>query len=189
MLTNRGTLPPSNSIAQLFGGKELTPERSENYSLGVVMNVADLVVTIDVYEIDLRDRITQSANIQLTSQQPQELENQGFSGPSELCSFRFYVNDFATQTTGLDLVTSYAFKSIDSENIVALIYNYNKTYVTYFNPITLDSLRIRQIEESLPKQRRKLTWRHEQGAWRSLLRFNYFGDYWIAHLGEPQFNI
>jgi hypothetical protein len=24
-----------------------------------------------------------------------------------------------------------------------------------------------------------------QQAWRSLLRFNYYGDYWLAHLGDP----
>jgi iron complex outermembrane receptor protein len=185
VLTNRGTLPPTNSIAQLYGGKELTPERSENYSLGMVMNFADLVVTIDVYQIDLRDRITQSANIQLTSQQAQELENQGFSGASELRSFRFYVNDFATKTSGLDLVATYAFDYMYGDNVVTLIYNYNNTEVIHFNPITLDNLRIRQIEKSLPKQRANLTWRHEQGAWRSLLRFNYYGDYWLAHLGDP----
>jgi iron complex outermembrane receptor protein len=185
VLINRGTLPPTDPIARLYGGEELTPERSENYSVGAVMNFGDVVVTIDGYQIEMRDRLTQSADIQLTAQQAQDLEDAGFSGASQLRSFRFYVNDFDTKTRGVDLVATYAFDMMAGQNLVTFIYNYNKTDVTYFNPATLDSLRIRQIEESLPSQRANLSWSYVQGPWRSLLRINYFGDYWIAHAGDP----
>jgi iron complex outermembrane receptor protein len=67
---------------------------------------------------------------------------------------------------------------------LSLIYNYNATEVTHFNPATLDDLRIRQIEDSMPNQRGNLSWRHVQSPWRTLLRVNYFGNYWLAHVGD-----
>lgn len=185
ILIDRGTIPPTNAIAMLYGGETLMPEKSKNYNFGAVITIDRLQLFIDVYQIDFEDRITQSADIQITTQEAQELEDSGFSGASGLRSFRFYVNDFNTTTRGVDIVATYPFSINGGDSELNLTYNYNTTEVTHFNPVTLDDLRIRQIEDSIPTQRGNLSWRHVQGQWRILLRANYFGNYWLAHVGDP----
>lgn len=189
ILIDRGTIPPTNAIAMLYGGEALTPEKSKNYNVGAVITMDRLQLFIDAYQIDFEDRITQSADIQLTAQQAQALEDSGFSGASGLRSFRFYVNDFNTTTQGVDIVASYPFSMAGGQSELSLIYNYNTTEVTYFNPVTLDDVRIRQIEDSMPNQRGNLSWRHIQGSWRVLLRGNYFSDYWLAHVGDSNLTL
>lgn len=184
VLIDRGTIAPSSPMAQRFGGEPLTPEQSVNSSVGAVLTFARLTLFIDAYQVDFDDRITQSADISITAQQAQELEDTGFSGAAGLRSFRFYVNDFDTTTRGLDVVATYPFSMLAGDSELSLTYNYNATEVTHFNPVTLNELRIRQIEDSLPRQRGNVSWRHQQGSWRTLLRLNYFGHYWIAHVGD-----
>ena len=51
-------LPPNSSAAALAGFKPLRPEQSDNYSIGFVLHPIDkLQITVDAYEIDLKDRI------------------------------------------------------------------------------------------------------------------------------------
>lgn len=189
ILIDRGTIPPTNAVAMHYGGEALTPEKSKNYNVGAVITMDRLQFFIDAYQIDFEDRITQSADIQLTAQEAQALEDSGFSGASGLRSFRFYVNDFNTTTQGVDIVATYPFSIAGGHSELSLIYNYNTTEVTYFNPVTLDDLRIRQIEDSMPSQRGNISWRHIQGAWRILLRGNYFSDYWLAHVGDSNLTL
>jgi iron complex outermembrane receptor protein len=184
ILIDRGTISPTNGIAMQYGGEALTPETSKNYNLGAVITLDRLQFFIDVYQIDFEDRITQSADIQLTALEAQALEDEGFSGAAGLRSFRFYVNDFNTTTRGVDVVATYPFSMMAGASELSLVYNYNTTEVTYFNPITLDDVRIRQIEDSMPRQRWNVSWRHAQGPWRTLFRVNYFSDYWLAHVGD-----
>jgi iron complex outermembrane receptor protein len=63
VLIDRGTIPPTNDIASLFDGEILTPEKSKNYSVGAVLKFTDLHISIAVYQVELKDRITQSAVI------------------------------------------------------------------------------------------------------------------------------
>ena len=184
-LINRGTIPPINGIAQLYGGEALMPEESLNYTLGAIIKYGDLKLTIDTYQVDMTDRITQSADIEISAAEAQQLEDSGFSGASGLRSFRFYINDFDTTTKGIDLIAIYPFELMGGTSLLNLTYNYNTTEITKFNAVTLDEVRIKQIEDSIPNHRGKLTWNHQTGSWRTLMRLNYFGKYWIAHANNP----
>ncbi|MFT7128135.1 MAG: iron complex outermembrane receptor protein [Gammaproteobacteria bacterium] len=132
----------------------------------------------------MADRITQSADILLQESESQNLEGAGFSGASGLRSFRFYVNDFDTETEGIDVVANYPFKLSGGNSTLSMTYNYNTTKVTRFDAATLDELRIRQIEKIFPRHRGNVTWSHVLGSWRTMVRTNYFGNYWIAHVGD-----
>jgi len=187
VLVNRGTLPPTSAIATHYGGRELEPEQSSNYTLGAVLSFASFSLTIDAYRVDMTDRITQSADITLTAQQAQDMEDAGFSGASELRSFRFFINDFETTTQGIDVKANYTFELVGGHSSLNLAYNYNTTEVTDFNAMTLNELRIRQIEDSLPQHRGYLSWHHQRNAWETVLRANYFGSYWIAHVSNLNF--
>jgi len=57
-------LPPNSSAAALAGFHPLKPEQSDNYSIGFVLHPIDkLQITVDAYEIDLKDRILVSGFI------------------------------------------------------------------------------------------------------------------------------
>lgn len=53
-----GVLPPSSAAAGALGFGGLGPEKSTNYSLGVVLNPAtNFTITLDAYQITIRNRI------------------------------------------------------------------------------------------------------------------------------------
>ncbi|WP_158914529.1 TonB-dependent siderophore receptor [Caulobacter sp. S45] len=58
-----GQLPPNSSAAEAAGFSALRPELSTNYSLGLVLHpIPRLQITLDAYDIVLRDRILTSAS-------------------------------------------------------------------------------------------------------------------------------
>jgi iron complex outermembrane recepter protein len=55
-------LPADSPAAALAGFAPLRPEKTNNYSIGIVAHpVEHLSITVDAYEIDIRDRITNTA--------------------------------------------------------------------------------------------------------------------------------
>ncbi|WP_193166291.1 TonB-dependent receptor plug domain-containing protein [Microbulbifer hainanensis] len=180
-LINRGTIPPTNPIAELKGGEQLQPEESESFTLGTIVNAGGWEVTLDYFQIAVSDRITQSADQSLSDAERAQLVADGISGADSLVSFRFYTNDFDTETQGVDLVATYPLA--DSTDL-SFAMNWTDTEVTEYNPATMDDLRIRQLEDSLPHTRANATLKHYGDNWRSLLRVNYYGSYWEAHLDD-----
>lgn len=57
-------LAPNSSAARLLGVDKLKPEESTNYSIGIVAHpVPQMTVTVDVYQIELTDRIFGSSSL------------------------------------------------------------------------------------------------------------------------------
>ena len=61
------TLPPTNPVAQRKGARPLTPEESTNITVGAVLNVGGVDVTVDYYNIEIEDRISFTSRFNLTS--------------------------------------------------------------------------------------------------------------------------
>lgn len=62
--TTFGQLPPNSSAAQLLGFDKLKPEKSTNFSVGFVAHpLPKLQITVDAYQIRIRDRIVASGNL------------------------------------------------------------------------------------------------------------------------------
>ncbi|TNE60936.1 MAG: TonB-dependent receptor [Alphaproteobacteria bacterium] len=182
-LAQRGTIPPTNPIAQAKGAEALGPEKSDNFSVGFVADVGAVNVTVDYFNIKLKDRITQSASQTLTAQERSDLLASGITFAADLQAFRFYVNDFDTKTEGIDVVATIPLDLFeDGTTQVAFAGNYTKTKVTDFDPNTLDSCRVQLLEENLPNYRFNTTFSHATDKWRMLARGNYYGSYFEAHL-------
>jgi len=64
-----------------------------------------------------------------------------------------------------------------------LAINYTETDVTDVGQ-TISATRLRQFEEGLPKWKGFLNLTHEEDRLRGLLRLNYFGPYFEAHLED-----
>ncbi|WP_299581806.1 TonB-dependent receptor [uncultured Microbulbifer sp.] len=180
-LENLGTIPPTNPIAQLKGGKQLQPEESESFTIGAIIAAGDWDITLDYFQIAVSDRITQSADQLLSDAERAQLVADGISGADSLSYFRFYTNDFDTKTQGIDLVATYPLGDATDLSFAA---NWTDTEVTDFNPDTMDDMRHQQLEDGLPNIRGNATVSHAGDGWRGLVRLNYYGSYWEAHLDD-----
>jgi iron complex outermembrane receptor protein len=83
-------------LATGFGGKALKPERSVNTTLGLAYRLAPRTsLTLDVYQVRLRDRITPTGSLYLDPP------------TADVASVTFLTNALDTTTRGLDLVLSH----------------------------------------------------------------------------------
>ena len=152
-LVNNGTIPSTNPAAELVGGKPLEPETSNNFTGGFTVKLLDVNITLDFFDIRMKDRLSLSQDFALQEEQKQDLIDAGVTSAANLEEFRFFTNDFDTTTQGIDAVVTVP---VLDGNVIA-VYNWTATTVTDHNPVTLDDLRIKELEENLPKQRASLT--------------------------------
>jgi iron complex outermembrane receptor protein len=176
-LVNQGTIPPTNPVAVLRGGQALEPEESQSFSVGMVLELGDFTVTADYYTIEVDDRIAVSQDFNLTPAEVAALVASGVTSAANLQSFRFFTNDFDTETKGIDLVATYDAHLFGGNSSLSLAFNNNTTDVTRFNPDTLNANRIRQLEEGLPETRWSLTGTQSWGPLRFLARVSQY-DGW-----------
>ena len=148
VLLDTVTLPVDNPVAIALGATPLEAERSKNYSAGIVVTaVPRLNVTLDVYQVDIDDRIVVTDNLTATRDAlgnpcdtppptgcnptgaaiAQILNDAGFNTVN---AARFFVNGVDTRTKGLDLVTTYRVPDIAGGrlNLTAGL-NLNKTKI------------------------------------------------------------
>ena len=176
-LVNRGTIPSTSAVAALKGGKQLEPETSFSLAAGTVFEAGDLRVTADYFRVSISDRFAQTKTFKLADAEVDKLVSEGITSAANLAEFRFFTNDFATLTQGVDLVANYSPEAMGGDTDFSLLFNYTGTEVTDRNPEVVDEDRVYQLEESLPSFRASLSGTHPFGRVRSLLRATYY-DGW-----------
>ena len=125
------TFPATDPVAASLGAQPLDAETSINFSLGAVMQFANVSVTIDAYRIDIDDRIVLSEN--LTDQQVRDfLTAQGFIGVG---GGRFFINGVNTETQGVDIVVNWPWETTGAGRFdFTVVANFNDTEVTKVPP-------------------------------------------------------
>jgi iron complex outermembrane receptor protein len=182
-LVNNGTVPSTTAVAALRGGRPLTPEDSTNLTAGVFFNFGGLDVTIDYFNIEVEDRLNLSQNYTLTQQEVDDLIAAGVTSAGNLQNFRFFTNDFDTDTTGFDIVATYPIEwSGGSNTNLSFAFNNTITEITDAGT-TVDADRIKQIEEGIPETRYNVTANHIMNNWRFLARVSYYDDWWDSEDG------
>lgn len=181
-LRDTATLPPTNPIAQRFGGKPLTPEDSFNLSFGGVWRSDAWLFTVDYYRIDVEDRIAQSQNFTLSAADRAALVAQGVQEAISLDSVRFFINDFDTKTDGLDLVSSYESDHFGGETTYSLAMNWNRTEVTDFSPDIIGEARVQILEDALPRTKGSFSINHKRERWHAMTRLSYYGSFYEDHV-------
>ncbi|RAO76290.1 TonB-dependent receptor plug domain-containing protein [Dyella jiangningensis] len=141
---NTGLVPVNSQVGQLLGAESLEPEKSRNFTLGLVWNPLDaLNLSLDIYQIKVNNRITLSSNLATTSPTVRAylaangVTNTNYSG------IAYFTNAVDTRTRGADLVASYLSDFGNNGTLQStLSYNYNKNKVTDIkaNPAILDQL-------------------------------------------------
>ena len=177
-LVNNGTIPSSSRVAELRGGEPLEPEKSINYALGFVYNNGPFTLTADLFRVEVSDRLAVTALFSLTEEEVEALLAEGITSARNLQNFRFFSNDFDTETTGLDLVATYTPPALGGDTVFSLLFNHTETDVAKFNPATLDATRIRELQEALPETRWNFAVNHNMGdKWRFLARVSYYDEW------------
>ncbi|MGH6643546.1 MAG: TonB-dependent receptor plug domain-containing protein, partial [Bradyrhizobium sp.] len=202
-------MAPNAPAASLLGlGDGLKPEKSTNFSFGVVMHPIDkLTATIDAYQIEIRDRIVGSGALYSVFQgedvagadaisaaivangnvlDPTIKESGGNIG------INIFANGLTTRTRGVDLVLSYP-TSFDFGNIDwTLSGNYNKTEITDIkaSPAELggqslyDETAQSDLETASPKYRVNLVALWSYGKFSVKLQETVYGESSERQLGD-----
>ena len=182
-LVNNGTVPSTSGPALLRGGRPLEPEESTNFTAGAFFTVGALDVTVDYFQIDVDDRISLTQDFALTPAEVDQLIAEGITSAGNLANFRFFANDFDTETKGFDVVATLPVEWAAGDTVFGLAFNSTDTKVA--NPgQNIGATRIREYEEGLPETRWNLSANHNTGDWRFLVRASYYDDWYDSEDGN-----
>ncbi len=181
-LVNRGTIPSTSAVAATKGGKQLEPESSVSFAGGIMYEEGALRVTADYFRISISDRFAQTSTFKLTDAEVTRLVSEGITSAANLAEFRFFTNEFATLTQGVDLVANYS--AGDATNL-NLLFNYIGTEVTERNPEIVSDGRVDQLERALPRFRGVLSLSQRLGQVGTLLRSTYYDGFYDSALSDP----
>ncbi len=120
------TLRVDDPIARSLGARDLNEEKSFNLSAGVVGQYASLRYSVDVFQIDVDDRITLSERL---FSDPLTAFIQSQPGGENIESVRFFTNAVDTRTRGFDVVVSHAQPWLGGDFQASVAYNYSSTDV------------------------------------------------------------
>ena len=202
VLRQSGQIPPTNPIALFLGAAPLEPEDATNFSAGIVWDVTDnFNLTLDFFQIELEDRITQTGQIDIAGEPVPDdpsidcplaranpignlgtcLQELGVPGAADLTSVSFFTNDFDTTTRGVDLVASWSadFGGAGSGDLT-VAWNYTETEVDRAGIDVVDRNRVVELENFNPQHRGIFTYNHFLNNWRFLARASYYDDWTVA---------
>lgn len=126
-------LPVDSAAAVALGSQPLRPEKSTNFSAGIVLTpVSGLNITVDAYQIKIEDRILLSETLSGALVR-QVLADAGIPG---VAGGFYFSNAADTRTRGLDIVGTYRTRLADLGSVTfSLSANFNKTVFTRIDPI------------------------------------------------------
>jgi iron complex outermembrane receptor protein len=178
------TFPATDPVAVALGSRPLTAEKSVNFSIGSVVRLEKLNITIDAYRIDITNRIVLSENL-VQANVRAYLTSLGFTGVG---GGRFFINGVDTRTQGVDIAVTYPFElSVAGRVNLTLAGNLNSTDVRRVPrtaplaalnppPILFDRVNVLTLEEGDPKNKFIATANWSLGPWGATLRAIRYGN-------------
>ncbi|MEM8512116.1 iron complex outermembrane receptor protein [Massilia sp. MP_M2] len=178
------TFRPDDPVAVALGAKPLDAEKSINASLGAVMRLGAVSLTVDAYRIDIDDRIILSENLTQTNVR-NYIASQGFIGVG---GGRFFINGVDTTTKGVDIVLSMPYNAGDAGKLdFTLAANFTDTKVTKTPtttqlsslspaPVLFDRLNVLSLEKGQPKNKVSANVNWKLGQWGATLRATRYGE-------------
>lgn len=180
--------PNGSPIALAAGVSSLREEKSRNASLGFVYAPSgSFSVTLDAYQVDVKDRIVLIQGINtsdLTSSETASLR--AVLDSLNVARAQFLVNAVDTQTRGVDVTVNHAAQLGAGTFTTLLGANYNTNSITRVNPTSvlraqgIDAFLSRRerlfIEGAAPKSKAILSTNYSLGGWDATLKLTYFGS-------------
>ncbi len=187
-----GTFPVASPVAVALGSQPLDAEKSLNFGGGLALNPVDgLSLTVDYYNIRIKDRITLTENL-TGSDVVATLIGAGITG---VTSARFFINGIDTRTQGLDIVGSYRLPDFGMGDVRLTIgYNKTDTKITdrrVFSGFTAQRLFARQesfrLTDGQPKDKLNIGLDWDYGIFGLTARTNRFGEVFLpSGVSSPQ---
>lgn len=185
-----GTFPSISPTGKALGGQPLQPEKSKNYSLGLVYHHSGLEVTIDAYQIDINNKIVLSETLTgsaTAAPGSDALAIFNLLQPFGASAARFFLNGVNTRTQGIDYSVSYRlptdrfgdFNFLASANTNDIKITKTPATPAQILPIPM-SLFARQnilrYEDGTPPYKVTLQTDWSKGPWGATLRSTFYGD-------------
>ena len=191
-----GTFAVGSAAATALGAQPLKPERARNLSIGAQWQpIRNWTTTVDLYRIDIDDRIIFSSNLQLSSQAAAglnaALQNQRiFVGAA-----RYFTNAVDTRTKGVDVVSTYRMNLAQGARAdFTLAYNHNDNEVRHVaaTPALLanaglvlaDRQTVNRLTVGSPKDKLTLSGDYTRGTWSGHANVTRYGKFTV-----PQNNV
>ena len=172
-----GVFPSTHPAAALFGGEPLDPEHSRSWTFGAATTPFEgLTLTADVYRIRLDDRIVLSSQFAVGPDEAADLARLGVPGANDIAQVRFFTNDVQTETSGIDLVASWAFDAAFGSTLLNAAVNINRTRIIDRGRF-VDAEAEHDVERGVPGTRAVVTATHSVGRFDLLVRARYYGEY------------
>ena len=185
-LVNNGVIPSISPVAALRGGMPLEPEKSVNYTVGMVFDTGPFNFTADYFRIDVSDRIGITSNFSLMNAEVDALLAQGVDAARDLRNFRFFTNAFSTRSSGIDMVSTFTPIGLRGNTTISAVFNYTNTDVTENEQGLLNDRRLAEYAYSLPKVRWNIAVTQDIGRVSVLGRVNYHGGWYDYDSGFAQ---
>ena len=183
-ITTSGLFNNRSVQAKALGIPTLRPEKSTNISLGVGLNpTKDLSVTLDYYNINVKDRIVYSSSIESSDKTSQLY---GILQAAGVRSIQFFINGIETNTSGLDFIVSQKNLAVGTGKLaINLAGNYmlnNEIVGLPQEPAAIkaagSSILNAQIKSLLTESRPK---------YKAILGFDYVVGKWVVNLNNTLF--
>ena len=182
VLTNQGVIPASSPAAVLRGATPLDAEESFHFSIGTYMTIGAFDITMDYFDVNVEDRLSLSNDFTLSAADLVTLAGQGIDA-SDISEFRFFTNQFETDTSGIDLVVTTETEWMNGVTTWNLAANITTTEVSDRDPALFGADRVRLVQDGTPGTRWNVTANHNVDQWRFLARINYYGEYYDNEAG------
>lgn len=176
-----GRFSPQGAVADVISQRDgvairpLEPEESDNVTAGLAWNSNfGLTATLDVYQIDVTNRLSTSTTFAVTDAERAEFAALGVAGAESITRVNFFQNDFDTRSKGLDLVLSYGLPVGPGQLNLTGAYNYNKTEVTG-GDFASNATGADRFEKGSPENTGNLQATYEVGKWDVFGRMRYYG--------------
>ena len=174
-LVETGTFPVGSAAARALGAQPLKPEKARNLSIGAQWQpTRNWTNTVDLYRIDIDDRIVFSSNLQLANAPAlaSALVAQGIN----VGAARYFTNAVDTRTKGIDVVSTYRLNLPQGTRLdTTLAYNHNDNEVLRVaatpavlaaqNLVLADRQTIKRLTVGSPKDKLSLTGDLTRGIW------------------------
>jgi iron complex outermembrane receptor protein len=184
-----GTFPVGSSAAQALGAKALKPERARNLSFGAQWQpIRNWTTTVDLYRIDIDDRVVFSSNLQLANAPKLNaaLQNSGiFVGAA-----RYFTNAVDTRTKGVDVVSTYRLNLAQGARAdFTLAYNHNDNEVRHVADtpavlaqeklVLVDRQSVNRLTVGSPKDKLTLSGDYTRGVWSTHANVTRYGKFTV----------
>jgi len=191
-----GTFAVGSLAASALGAQPLKPERARNLSLGAQWQpIRNWTTTVDLYRIDIDDRVIFSSNLQLTGGGGANLSNALRNQGIYVGAARYFTNAVDTRTKGVDVVSTYRMNLAQGARAdFTLAYNHNDNEVRHVaaTPALLadaglvlaDRQTVNRLTVGSPKDKLTLAGDYTRGTWSGHANVTRYGKFTV-----PQNNV